>query len=170
VEPVPLRKQRVETAWFIKRLDAARGQQLLELVRILDSAMNNTSLILLFEACGKKLLFPGDAQIENWNYALSQERVKKLLAGVDVYKVGHHGSLNATPKTLWAGFTKKGEVGMSGRLKTFMSTCSGKHGSEERGTEVPRRKLVRELKAYSELFSTQGLKGAKFFEEFQLAP
>ena len=39
-------------------------------MRTLDDQMNNTSLILLFEVFGKKLLFPGDAQIENWSYAL----------------------------------------------------------------------------------------------------
>ena len=36
----------------------------------LDGVLNNTSLILLFEVGGSRLLFPGDAQIENWSYAL----------------------------------------------------------------------------------------------------
>src|SRR5262249_51378738 len=93
-----------QTRWFLPRLDKLRGEQLLEVVRILDKAMNNTSLILLFEVGGRKLLFPGDAQIENWLYALTaapdRDRVRELLAQVDVYKVGHHGSLNATPKSL----------------------------------------------------------------------
>ncbi len=56
--------------WFIRQLRAMRGSQMLSLVRILDEAMNNTSVILLFEAGKKKLLFPGDAQIENWTYSL----------------------------------------------------------------------------------------------------
>jgi hypothetical protein len=99
--------------WFVRRLRGARAKQLLELVLVMDEAMNNTSVILLFEVGGKKLLFPGDAQIENWEYALEnpdekeRERIRKLLAEVDLYKVGHHGSRNATPKTLWNLFKKK---------------------------------------------------------------
>lgn len=88
--------------WFVRKMRAAQAQQLLELVRIIDGALNNTSLILLFEVGGKLLLFPGDAQIENWDYALNQARnrtaIRKLLRAADVYKVGYHGSLNATPK------------------------------------------------------------------------
>ena len=60
----------MQTRWFTKRLDTIRGDELLEIVRALDQAMNNTSLILLFEVGAKKLLFAGDAQIENWLYAL----------------------------------------------------------------------------------------------------
>src|SRR5207244_3942308 len=93
--------------WFLPRVQRIRGDQMLEIVRILDSAMNNTSVILLFEIGKKKLLFPGDAQIENWSFALSKPECKKLLAEVDVYKVGHHGSLNATPKTLWNLFQNR---------------------------------------------------------------
>ena len=33
--------------------------------------MNNTSVILLIQACDRRLLFCGDAQIENWEYALT---------------------------------------------------------------------------------------------------
>ncbi len=52
-------------------------EQLLGLVRSMDDALNNTSVILLFEAGGKKLLFPGDAQWENWELALTQERRRR---------------------------------------------------------------------------------------------
>ena len=64
----------------------------------MGDAMNNTSVILLMKAGTKKFLFPGDAQWENWAYALGKRL--KSLSDVDVYKVGHPGSLNATPKTL----------------------------------------------------------------------
>ena len=36
----------------------------------MDKVLNNTSLILLFHIGETTLLFPGDAQIENWSYAL----------------------------------------------------------------------------------------------------
>ncbi|HSS49200.1 MAG TPA: MBL fold metallo-hydrolase [Thermoanaerobaculia bacterium] len=161
-----------EVRWFLPRLEAVRGDQLLEIVRILDRSLNNTSLILLFEVGSKKLLFPGDAQIENWSYALKSapdhEEVCELLSQVDVYKVGHHGSLNATPKSLWKLFAKKGTAGKPGRLRTIMSTMAGQHGSTYRQTEVPRRTLVEELKSHSEHFSTQHLRGKTFFKDFEI--
>lgn len=73
---------------------------------------------------------------------------------MDVYKVGHHGSLNATPKKLlWEAFTKRG----NGQLTTLLSTMSGKHGRTANRTEVPRRTLVGALQAESELRNTQKL-------------
>ena len=66
------RKVPVNARWFRHRMRNMRAELMLSIVTILDRQMNNTSLILLFEANGKKLLFPGDAQIENWSYALSQ--------------------------------------------------------------------------------------------------
>jgi hypothetical protein len=72
----------------------------------LDSDTNNTSLVLAFELSpgGDVLLFPGDAQVGNW---LSWESLEwevegqtvhsdDLLARTVLYKVGHHGSHNAT--------------------------------------------------------------------------
>jgi ribonuclease BN (tRNA processing enzyme) len=153
----------LETRWFLKRLDAVRAGELLQIVRTLDDQMNNTSVILLFEVGGKKLLFPGDAQWENWSYALSHDDVRELLEDVDVYKVGHHGSLNATPKSMWKLFAKRGPSGKQGRLKSFMSTRKNKHGHRENGTEVPREPLVEELEAKSDLFSTLDLKGKQDF-------
>ncbi len=156
----------LETRWFITKMNAVRGDQLLQLVRILDDAMNNTSLILLFTVAGKKLLFPGDAQLENWMYALEHEKVRAKLADVDVYKVGHHGSTNATPKTLWALLQKKGRG-----LKTFMSTRKGKHGSPRSGTEVPRSTLVDALETESQLFSTLSLtRRDEFVNETVIVP
>jgi hypothetical protein len=78
----------------------------------LDSDTNNTSLALAFELHdgGPVLLFPGDAQVGNW---LSWEPLEwqveaadgarkvttpDLLARTVLYKVGHHGSHNATLK------------------------------------------------------------------------
>jgi hypothetical protein len=155
-----LRQIPVEDRWFVRGQRALRGEQLLGLVRSMDDALNNTSVILLFEAGGKKLLFPGDAQWENWELALNKNGA--ILKDVDLYKVGHHGSLNATPKTLWNGFTRRSEdEGKRGRLVTVMSTRShSKHGHEESNTEVPRRTLVTELKRNSAHRSTQELEAA----------
>lgn len=156
--------------WLIHHMQSLRADQLLELVRALDEVMNNTSVILLFEAGDKKFLFPGDAQWENWAYALSKPAVLKLLESVNLYKVGHHGSLNATPKTLWEGFENRSATKSETRLQCVVSTMSGKHGSASRGTEVPRTKLVEEMQRESEYFTTQDLKGKKtFFKDFNFA-
>ena len=141
--------------WFIRQLRGLRGEQLLGLVRILDKAMNNTSVILLFEAGGKKLLFPGDAQIENWEYALNNKDAMELLKDVSLYKVGHHGSRNATPKTLWKRFARKQKEGTADRLLTINSTMKGKHGHSKNNTEVPRSSLVKELTNLSDYRTTE---------------
>jgi len=71
----------------------------------LDNNTNNTSLVLAFElAEDKVLLFPGDAQVGNWLSweKLSWKEENRTITGTDLikrtvlYKVGHHGSHNAT--------------------------------------------------------------------------
>lgn len=138
--------------WFLRRADKVRTQQMLGLVRILDKAMNNTSLILLFEVGGKRFLFPGDAQWENWSYALSQPRLKALLTKVTLYKVGHHGSRNATPRSMWNVLKENGDH----RLNTIVSTLGGVFGKQESHTEVPRSSLITELENSSEFRTTEG--------------
>lgn len=160
--------------WFRDRLERLRGDQLLQIVRTLDDQMNNTSLILLFEVFGRKLLFPGDAQLENWSYALQDApdaaATRALLAGVDVYKVGHHGSLNATPKMLlWAGFTKRGPAG-GGRMRSVLSTLPGKHGTVANNTEVPRKTLLAALEGETELFDTEKLPANKLCNLVTVTP
>ncbi len=141
--------------WFIAQSQKIHADQALELVRDLDSVMNNTSVILLFEVGDRKLLFPGDAQIENWSFALTNNAWRNLLKDVKLYKVGHHGSLNATPKSLWKLFDHRGDAKTPDRLETLCSTKSGKHGSVRSGTEVPRGPLVQQLKTDSDFNSTE---------------
>jgi hypothetical protein len=77
----------------------------------LDSDTNNTSLALAFELPDERvLLFPGDAQVGNWESWHADAEGKKqvwkvgsrevtaeqLLNRTVLYKVGHHGSHNAT--------------------------------------------------------------------------
>jgi hypothetical protein len=148
-----------EARWFVDRLQNLSAGQLLEIVRTLDKEMNNTSLILLFEINGKKLLFPGDAQFENWNWALSDSPrssdIRGWLANVDVYKVGHHGSRNATPRhMLWDGFKRRGTK-KNQRLVSFVSTMPGKHSG------VPRPSLMTALESETDLHNTMSLKWTK---------
>ena len=73
--------------------------------------VNEQSLVLLFECCGKRCLFTGDAGQE------SEERILEMLkkdqvsgndggipGPVDVLKAGHHGSSGSTGEALLAAF------------------------------------------------------------------
>jgi len=71
----------------------------------MDDDTNNTSLVLAFELPdGRVLLFPGDAQAGNWSSwgSVRWQEGEQVITGLDllrrvaVYKVGHHGSHNAT--------------------------------------------------------------------------
>jgi hypothetical protein len=82
-----------------------------ELALRLDQATNNTSLVLAIELVesGQVLLFPGDAQVGSWlswmdlcwdlpapDGATQTMHGGDLIARTALYKVGHHGSHNAT--------------------------------------------------------------------------
>jgi beta-lactamase superfamily II metal-dependent hydrolase len=63
----------------------------------LDKAVNGTSLMLMFVVGDLYLLFPGDAQWGTWKAVLDDPEKRRLLGKTHFYKVGHHGSHNATP-------------------------------------------------------------------------
>ena len=85
--------RRIDQEWLLSM--ARLGLQL-------DSATNNTSLVLAFELSDTKevLLFAADAQIGNWKSwsAIKAFDAADLLQRTVFYKVGHHGSHNATLK------------------------------------------------------------------------
>jgi hypothetical protein len=153
------------TRWITDRLDHQQLASLMRIVRAMDDQLNNTSLILLLsvEAAGgtKRMLFGGDAQIENWEYALKladAETNGTLLREVDLYKVGHHGSRNATPRTLFNLWTQP--ASLKHPMAAMMSTKAGVHG-ESSETAVPRETLVSALRerTASAFFNTEDLEG-----------
>ena len=83
---------------YRKAVDALGEDDDLAVAAALDAAVNGTSLMLIFEIGKAFLLFPGDAQWGTWNAALSDSASVALLKKTVFYKVGHHGSHNATPK------------------------------------------------------------------------
>jgi beta-lactamase superfamily II metal-dependent hydrolase len=141
--------------WVIKQLDAVQFHQVNRIVRELDNALNNTSVILLFEIDNKSLLFPGDAQLESWQYVFSKQNWMNRLKDVTLYKVGHHGSTNATPKTLWNHFNNRS----NNKLTSLLSTEEGHH------SQVPRASLVNALKSETDLKSTEDW-GEKLKKEY----
>lgn len=162
--------------WLTNRMGRQQLNSLLRIVRTMDGVLNNTSVILLFEVPRRKgeiirLLFPGDAQIENWEYALKfapeAEDNCAALRQVDLYKVGHHGSRNATPRTLFNLWTEPETKDRS--LIAMMSTKASVHGKST-STRVPRRTLVAALdtRTRGHLYTSQGLSGGRPFVELEM--
>ncbi|MCP4149016.1 MAG: hypothetical protein GY757_14810, partial [bacterium] len=139
--------------WVIEKLDKAQAYNVQRIVRTLDRALNNTSVILLFEIGDKALLFPGDAQLESWEYVFSNEYWKERLENVSLYKVGHHGSTNATPKFLWNGF--KNRAPSYSTLLSLLSTEKDHH------SKIPRGSLVKALKSETKLEISQSWRKLK---------
>jgi hypothetical protein len=83
-----------------RRIDSDWLESAGSLALYLDGDINNTSLVLAIELGlgGQVLLFPGDAQYGNWVSWASTKRGRDLLQRTVLYKVGHHGSHNATLK------------------------------------------------------------------------
>jgi hypothetical protein len=147
-------------AWIVDRLARQQVGSLERIVRTVDDALNNTSLILLLDVGDKRLLLPGDAQIENWSWALSHapdsKRLRRLLSDVDLYKVGHHGSRNATPKSLFELWGEDPDPART--MMSLMSTMPGVHGKSAR-TAVPRGPLVSALERRTTLVRSDAFGG-----------
>ncbi len=102
----------------------------------LEQAVNGTSLMLMLEIGKAFLLLPGDAQWGTWHEALDDADSAELLKKTTFYKVGHHGSHNATP----VDFVKllKGE-GLTAMVSTETKPFD----------TIPRLPLLEALKAKS---------------------
>ena len=150
-----LRDRDINYQQFADAVNSSQPDMLIAAAVRIENFLNNQSLVVLFEFEEKKLLFAGDAQGGNWEYWLFNtsepvadptkagdlvEQSKELLQTIDFYKVGHHGSTNATPiQAIEAAI---------GRPKTgngFVSMCStedGVYGNPDKDTEVPRTLLM----------------------------
>lgn len=67
--------------------------------RFENHVVNNTSIVLLLEWRGRRLLLPGDAEHESWRLMWDHHR-PLLDQPLDFLKVSHHGSHNGTPYDL----------------------------------------------------------------------
>lgn len=153
-----LRNRPIDYKEFVEDVNKSQPDMLLAAAAKIENFLNNQSLVVLFEFDGKKLLFAGDAQGGNWEYWLFKteeplkdptqagdviEESKELLQTIDFYKVGHHGSTNATPIQ-----AVEAAIARPKNSKGFISMCStedGVYGSVDKGTEVPRVPLMKVL-------------------------
>jgi beta-lactamase superfamily II metal-dependent hydrolase len=157
--PIDAREKQIEYDQFTQDVDKAQPDMLVAAASKIENFLNNQSLVVLFEFGGKRLLFAGDAQGGNWEYWLFKtdepqkdptkagdiiEASKELLQTIDFYKVGHHGSTNATPIQ-----AIECAVGRPDADKGFISMCStedGVYGNPKKETEVPRSRLMEVLR------------------------
>lgn len=119
----------------------------------LDSHTNNSCLVLAFEFVdtGEVFLFPADAQVGNWlswqrlewkvagDEGLERITANDLLARTVFYKVGHHGSHNATLRDLGLELMKNED------LTAFIPVARAE-ALKNRWNEMPFDPLVRRLK------------------------
>ena len=141
---------------------SAQPASLLEAAKTLDAFLNNQSLVVLFSFQEKHLLFAGDAQAGNWEHWLydadAPDRVgsnpagraaTEILSSLNFYKVGHHGSTNATPKAAVDA--------LPDGLVAMCSTQAGVYGTAAQGTEVPRGPLLEQIEKKSSLVRSDQL-------------
>jgi beta-lactamase superfamily II metal-dependent hydrolase len=110
----------------------------------IDKAANNTSVVIMLEWRGWRLLFAADAQLESWRTMDD----KGVLKPVHYLKVSHHGSHNGTPAPslldkvlpLPRGGWKKG--------RAVISTWEGQYGG------IPHEPTNEKLRARTRLHST----------------
>lgn len=142
--------RRIDADW----LNAAGG-----LALNLDNFTNNTCLALAIEfvKSGKILLFPGDAQFANW---ISWQKVTwdvpdgiggkrkikiaELLDNTVFYKVGHHGSHNATLKTHGLAMMNNSELAAMIPVDTKKAK-SKTSKTNPNGWEMPEKNLYAKL-------------------------
>lgn len=145
----------LEYQQYARDVDNSQPDMLIAAAEKIENFLNNQSLVVLFEFDGKKLLFAGDAQGGNWEYWLFKtnepvkdptkagdlvEASKEILQTIDFYKVGHHGSTNATPIQ-----AIEAAIARPKTSKGFVSMCSTEDevfGNRENASEVPRIPLM----------------------------
>lgn len=151
-----------------RRIDGDWMEAASEFALQLDSATNNTSLAFALEigppGAGKVLLFPGDAQVGNWLSWFGKVQIGKRELGKDMvwttgtggkvtaedllhrtvfYKVGHHGSHNATLREKGLGLM--GRFGGTSDLVAFLPVDEHVARDLAHYGEMPLRSLVKDL-------------------------
>ena len=105
----------------LKRIEKVGEGTELNVAVQLEDAVNGTSLMIIFEMGKACLFFPGDAQNGTWKAALKDPEWRELMKKTNFYKIGHHGSHNATPKEFVFDLLKTGFKAMASvrSIKTF---------------------------------------------------
>ncbi|WP_427135258.1 MBL fold metallo-hydrolase [Pseudarthrobacter sp. S9] len=74
------------------------ASEILAAASILERSVNNTSIFFVLDVDGTRLVFVGDSQQGAWDHILQNPVARALVSDPAFYKIGHHGSHNATPR------------------------------------------------------------------------
>ena len=74
------------------------ASEILAAASILERSVNNTSIFFVLDVEGTRLVFVGDSQQGAWEHVLQDPAARALVSDPAFYKIGHHGSHNATPR------------------------------------------------------------------------
>jgi hypothetical protein len=132
----------------------ARESGLVDNILAIDKAANNSSVVFVLEWRGRRLLFPGDAEVSSWKMMRDQA----VLAPVDFLKVSHHGSHNGTPdpEILDAFFP----TGAASRRRALVSTWNDTYSG------IPHDPTNDRLRARGRLTSTLDAPEKPFVDVF----
>ncbi|MEJ2733043.1 MAG: hypothetical protein P8189_05635 [Anaerolineae bacterium] len=137
----------VDAGAFYDLVSSRQGTFLDNLLAI-DKAKNNTSLVLLLEWRGWKLLFPADAERKSWRMMDQHHQLQE----VHFLKVSHHGSHTGMPpaEMLDQLLPGEGQVASDGRPRyAVVSTAPQTYSS------VPDPDTLAELRGRCTLYSTK---------------
>jgi beta-lactamase superfamily II metal-dependent hydrolase len=129
-------------------LVSTRQQTFLDNLLAIDKAKNNTSLVILLEWRGWKLLFPADAEKKSWRMMDQHHQLEE----VHFLKVSHHGSDTGMPPAEMLDKILPGEsqVAADGRPRYAVVSTAPKTYSS-----VPDEATLDELRQRCTLFSTK---------------
>jgi hypothetical protein len=104
---------------FMKLADFARLRRLLrgggtDLLAAVNTSRNNTSIVTRWRWKDVTLILTGDAELESWHYL----RDNGTNFGSTLLKVGHHGSINASPTWAYEQVFPKKRAGNAVLLST----------------------------------------------------
>ena len=137
--------------------DLAQSADVVFAAEKVDGMINSTSLVLVLEIGKARLLLPGDAEWGTWKRILEDEEARTLLRGATFFKVGHHGSHNATSKSLVEKFLPRG-------LPAMISTQKGE-GRYRNG--IPLTALLDALEQHGIQYVRSDQGSAKLPENFK---
>lgn len=123
-------------AWKSLKLDQNITDvgEVLSAASVLERSVNNTSLFFVIDVAGTRLVFVGDSQQGAWEHVLNDAEARALVTEPAFYKIGHHGSHNATPREY-----AENVIGTGGAYAMLP------YGEVEQWGDIPKRNLIEQL-------------------------
>jgi hypothetical protein len=103
----------------------------LDLLAAVDTTRNNTSIVMRWTYGQTRLLFTGDAEETSWEVM----RKNRAPLEAQAVKVGHHGSINASPPWAFTAVLPRRRAGNAAIISTEPSRFTGEN-------EVPKGEVV----------------------------